>query len=186
MQAKFRLLKRLLDEADEPFVVFAQSVDTVYEIKRFLGDFFIPCSIIVGGQDPAERRREKECFFEPGRIGRRALVSSSAGGEGINLQIARRLIHFDLPWNPMVLEQRIGRIHRIGTIDTVIVHTILLEGSREADIYSIASTESSEPWRKIQRIERRTSGGSSPVSPWRRCELCLAASVVMMMRSLEP
>jgi superfamily II DNA or RNA helicase len=136
VQAKFRLLKRLLDEADEPFVVFAQSVDTVYEIKRFLGDFSIPCSIIVGGQDPAERKREKECFFEPGRIGRRALVSSSAGGEGINLQIARRLIHFDLPWNPMVLEQRIGRIHRIGTIDTVIVHTILLEGSREADIYS--------------------------------------------------
>jgi hypothetical protein len=62
-------------------------------------------------------------------------VSSSAGGEGINLQISRRLIHFDLPWNPMVLEQRIGRIHRIGTIDTVIVQTILLSGSREADIY---------------------------------------------------
>lgn len=69
-----------------------------------------------------------EIFRRPGRLGRRVLVSSSAGGEGINLQVARRLIHFDLPWNPMVLEQRIGRVHRIGTINTVIVHTILCEG----------------------------------------------------------
>ena len=136
VQAKFHLLKRLLDEADEPFVVFAQSLDTVYEIRRFLNQSSIPCSIIVGGQDPAERKRQMEIFRKPGRLGRRVLVSSSAGGEGINLQIARRLIHFDLPWNPMVLEQRIGRIHRIGTIDTVIVQTILLSGSREADIYS--------------------------------------------------
>jgi superfamily II DNA or RNA helicase len=136
VQAKFHLLKRLLEEADEPFVVFAQSLDTVYEIRRFLTELLIPCSIIVGGQDPAERKRQMENFRRPGRLGRRVLVSSSAGGEGINLQISRRLVHFDLPWNPMVLEQRIGRIHRIGTIDTVIVQTILLEGSREADIYS--------------------------------------------------
>jgi superfamily II DNA or RNA helicase len=134
-QSKFDVLKRLLGEADEPFVVFAQSLDTVYEIRRLLNQW-IPSSIIVGGQDPAERKRQMEIFREPGRLGRRALVSSAAGGEGINLQIARRLIHFDLPWNPMVLEQRIGRIHRIGTIDTVIVQTILLEDSREADIYS--------------------------------------------------
>jgi superfamily II DNA or RNA helicase len=126
VQAKFLSLKRLLEEADEPFVVFAQSLDTVYEIRRFLNDSSIPCSIIVGGQDPAERKRQMETFRQPGRLGRPVLVSSSAGGEGINLQIARRLIHFDLQWNPMVLEQRIGRIHRIGTIDTVIVQTILL------------------------------------------------------------
>jgi hypothetical protein len=135
MQAKFESLRNLLDQADEPFVVFAQSVDTVYEIRRFLAQASIPSNIIVGGQDPAERKRQMEVFTKPGRLGRRVLVSSSAGGEGINLQIARRLVHFDLPWNPMVLEQRIGRIHRIGTIDTVVVNTILLDGSREADIY---------------------------------------------------
>ncbi len=136
MQAKLHLLKTLLDEAEEPFVVFAQSVDTVYEIKRFLGQSSIPCTMIVGGQDPAERKKQMEIFRQPGRSGRRVLVSSGAGGEGINLQVARRLVHFDLPWNPMVLEQRIGRIHRIGTINTVIIYTILLEGSLEANIYS--------------------------------------------------
>ena len=134
-QAKFEVLTKLLYEADEPFVVFAQSLDTVFEVKRHVEQLGIPCCLIVGGQDPSERRKAIDNFTKPGRLGRRVLVSSAAGGEGINLQIARRLIHFDLPWNPMVLEQRIGRVHRIGTIDTIIVDTILLKDSREADIY---------------------------------------------------
>lgn len=134
-KAKFDVLAQLLEEADEPFVVFAQSVDTVFEVKRHVEQLGIHCCLIVGGQDPSDRRKAIDDFTEPGRLGRRVLVSSSAGGEGINLQIARHLIHFDLPWNPMVLEQRIGRVHRIGTIDTIIVDTILLRDSREADIY---------------------------------------------------
>ncbi len=133
--AKFEVLIKLLLSEDEPFVVFAHSLDTVYEVKRYIESAGLPCYLIVGGQDPYERREVIEQFTEPGHLGRRVVVSSSAGGEGINLQISRRLIHFDLPWNPMVLEQRIGRVHRIGTIDTVIVDTILLKGSREADIY---------------------------------------------------
>lgn len=133
--AKFEVLMERVLSADEPFVVFAQSVDTVYEVKRYVEGKGIPCCLIVGGQDPAERRRMISEFTGAGRLGRRVLVSSSAGGEGINLQVSRRLIHFDLPWNPMVLEQRIGRVHRIGTVDTVVVDTILLKDSREADIY---------------------------------------------------
>ena len=141
-KAKFDVLTQLLEEEDEPFVVFAQSVDTVFEIKRHVEQLGIPCCVIVGGQDPSERRTAIENFTKPGRLGRRVLVSSAAGGEGINLQIARRLIHFDLPWNPMVLEQRIGRVHRIGTIYEIIVDTILLRDSREADIY----------WRLTKRL----------------------------------
>ena len=134
--AKFEVLMKRLLSADEPFVVFAQSVDTVYEIKRYVEREGITCCLIVGGQDPSERRRMIDQFTGSDRLGRRVLVSSSAGGEGINLQVSRRLIHFDLPWNPMVLEQRIGRVHRIGTVDTVVVDTILLKDSREADIYN--------------------------------------------------
>ena len=134
--SKFDVLKRLLDEADEPFVVFAMSVDTVYEVKRFLESRDVECFLIVGGQDPSERRKAISGFTDADQLGRRVLVSSAAGGEGINLQAARRLVHFDLPWNPMVLEQRIGRVHRVGSVDTILVDTILLEGSRESDIYS--------------------------------------------------
>ena len=132
-KAKFDVLTQLLKEADEPFVVFAQSVDTVFEIMRHVKQLDIPCYVIVGGQDPSVRRKAIN-DFKDGR-GSRVLVSSAAGGEGINLQIARRLIHFDLPWNPMVLEQRIGRVHRIGAINEIIVDTILLRKSVEADIY---------------------------------------------------
>lgn len=134
-KAKFDVLTELLKGENEPFVVFAQSVDTVFEIKRHVEKLDIPCSVIVGGQEPSERRKAMDDFTKSNRFGLRVLVSSAAGGEGINLQTARRLIHFDLPWNPMVLEQRIGRVHRIGTIDTIIVDTILLKDSKEADIY---------------------------------------------------
>ena len=134
--SKFDVLKNLLDEADEPFVVFAISVDTVYEVKRFLETRGVECFLIVGGQDPSERRKAISGFTDADHLGRRVLVSSAAGGEGINLQAARRLVHFDLPWNPMVLEQRIGRVHRVGSANTILVDTILLAGSRESDIYS--------------------------------------------------
>ena len=134
--SKFDVLVKLLDEVDEPFVVFAMSVDTVYEVKRFLEKRGIDCFLIVGGQGPSERRKAISGFTGADHLGRRVLVSSAAGGEGINLQAARRLVHFDLPWNPMVLEQRIGRVHRVGSVNTIVVDTILLAGSRESEIYS--------------------------------------------------
>ncbi len=155
VDAKFELLVEQLQSADEPFVVFAQYLDTVYEIKRQVEKSEIPCYLIVGGQDPHERRRVIEKFTNQDTLGRRVLVSSSAGGEGINLQCSRRLIHFDLPWNPMVLEQRIGRVHRIGTVDTVIVDTILLKGSREADIYQRLQERLTEIVKDLTEDERK-------------------------------
>lgn len=134
--SKFDVLMDLVDEADEPFVVFAMSVDTVYEVKRYLEKRGVDCYLIVGGQDASERRKAINGFTGDDHLGRRVLVSSAAGGEGINLQAARRLVHFDLPWNPMVLEQRIGRVHRVGSVNTILVDTILLAGSRESDIYT--------------------------------------------------
>lgn len=68
----------------------------------------------------------------------RQAISSRAGGEGINLQVARRLVHIDVPWNPMDMEQRVGRVHRFGSRQTVIVDTVVVKDSREADAYRIA------------------------------------------------
>ncbi|MBK7077260.1 MAG: DEAD/DEAH box helicase [Myxococcales bacterium] len=119
---------------DEKFVVFAQPVETVYTLKQrlemHLGAGAV--SLIVGGQDRDARRQEIERFRRPD--GARVLVSSRSGGEGINLQISRRLIHFDVPWNPMEMEQRVGRVHRYGSDNTVVVETIVMEGSREIRI----------------------------------------------------
>ncbi len=119
---------------DEKFVIFAQPVETVFTLRQrleaHLGDGSV--SLIVGGQDRDARRQEIDRFRRAD--GSRVLVSSRSGGEGINLQISRRLIHFDIPWNPMEMEQRVGRVHRYGSANTVIVETLVMAESREVRI----------------------------------------------------
>ncbi len=119
---------------EEKFVVFAQPVETVFTLKQRiearLGEGSV--SLIVGGQDRDTRRQEIERFRRAD--GARVLVSSRSGGEGINLQISRRLLHFDIPWNPMEMEQRVGRVHRYGSANTVIVETLVMAESREVRI----------------------------------------------------
>lgn len=116
---------------NEKFVIFAQPVDTVYALLDRLRRTFGPksVSLVVGGQNAIQRKQEIDAFRDTAE--RRVLVSSRSGGEGINLQIARRLIHFDVPWNPMEMEQRVGRIHRYGSESTIIVDTLILKESRE-------------------------------------------------------
>lgn len=123
-----QVLAWMREAPEEKFVVFAQPVETVYLLKRHLSRE-TGVSVILGGQSNDERRREIERFRE--ERGVRVLVSSRSGGEGINLQVARRLIHFDVPWNPMEMEQRVGRVHRFGSALTVLVDTLVLEDSRE-------------------------------------------------------
>ncbi|NMB46262.1 MAG: ATP-dependent helicase, partial [Firmicutes bacterium] len=62
------------------------------------------------------------------------LVSTESGGEGINLQYCNNVINFDLPWNPMRLEQRIGRVHRLGQIKNVYVFNLATQGTIEEHI----------------------------------------------------
>lgn len=130
--------KSLLDHSGgEKIVLFAQPIETVTALARFLErQSGVRPSIIIGGQDDAKRGQEIEAFKRLN--GPQYLVSSRAGGEGINLQVARRLIHIDVPWNPMDLEQRVGRIHRFGSRETIIVDTVVVQDSREADAYRIA------------------------------------------------
>jgi superfamily II DNA/RNA helicase len=132
-----RMIELLRSADGEKVVLFCQPVETVEvvacEIERAFGQ---RPAVIIGGQTDAERDAEVAAFRN--RAGRRFLVSSRAGGEGINLQISRRLIHLDIPWNPMDLEQRVGRVHRFGSRETILVNTIVVAGSREADAYRIA------------------------------------------------
>ena len=136
--AKWSALVDIIDAAqDERVLLFAQPVETVTVVAEFLEKHYGQRpSIIIGNQSDEERRLEVNEFQRDG--GRRFLVSSRAGGEGLNMQRARRLIHLDVPWNPMELEQRIGRIHRFGSRKTVIIETVVAEGSREIDMYRIA------------------------------------------------
>jgi superfamily II DNA or RNA helicase len=136
---KWRVLNELVltPAGDDKVVLFAQPIETVVALARYLERV---CgerpAIIMGGQSDAERQQEEDRFRK--RDGPRFLVSSRAGGEGINLQVARRLVHVDVPWNPMELEQRVGRVHRFGSRKTIIVDMLVVGESREADAYRIA------------------------------------------------
>lgn len=133
-----QLRREILDPAgDAKVVLFAQPIETVTSLAAYLEaiDGRRP-AMIIGGQRPDERAAEVAAFWRPD--GPRFLVSSRAGGEGFNLQIAHVLVHVDVPWNPMELEQRVGRVHRFMSKKTIQVHTMVVKDSREVDMYEVA------------------------------------------------
>lgn len=128
----------IIDKSDsEKIVFFAQPIETVKSFETYLRKTFgEDVSVIIGGQNDAERSAEVDKFLRSN--GPRFLVSSRAGGEGINLQIARRLVHIDVPWNPMDMEQRVGRVHRFGSRRNIVVDTVVVKNSREEGAYRAA------------------------------------------------
>jgi superfamily II DNA or RNA helicase len=91
-------------------LLFTEHRDTLSYLTEHLMKWAYSTCEIHGGMNPHERKRAQEEF----RTGRQVCVATEAAGEGINLQFCRLLINYDLPWNPTRLEQRLGRIHRIG------------------------------------------------------------------------
>lgn len=132
------LWQRVIGRAGgEKIVFFAQPIETVLALAGWLGaQTGQKPAIIVGGQTDAERDSEVDRFRSAG--GPQFLISSRAGGEGINLQVARRLVHLDVPWNPMDMEQRVGRVHRFGSKQTILVDTLIVRDSREERMWAVA------------------------------------------------
>ena len=91
-------------------LLFTEHRDTLNHVRRHLEKWGYSVTEIHGGMNPHERKRAQEEF----RTTRQICVATEAAGEGINLQFCRLMINYDLPWNPTRLEQRLGRIHRIG------------------------------------------------------------------------
>ena len=103
------------DEPDLKVLIFTEFVPTQQMLKGFLEARGISVVTLNGSMDMEERKQAQDAFCKSHRV----LVSTDAGGEGLNLQFAHVLINYDLPWNPMRLEQRIGRVDRIGQPKTV-------------------------------------------------------------------
>ncbi len=168
---KLSLVLRQLDSVHpSKLVVFAQPVETVWAIKHRLealrGNGTV--SIIVGGQDDEARRREIECFWDLNG-GSEVLVSSRSGGEGINLQVSNQLVHFDVPWNPMELEQRVGRVHRYGSVSEIHVNTLVVAGSRELRVLQRARAKLASIARAVGWDEERRDqlfGRTMSQIPW--------------------
>ena len=110
-QALVQCLRRELKKnPDEQFVLFAYFRGTLHYLQRRLETDGIQTSLILGGM--GDRKQEVLAQFKQGNTS--ILLSSEVGSEGIDLQFCRFLINYDLPWNPMRVEQRIGRLDRLG------------------------------------------------------------------------
>lgn len=112
--SKYLQLRSLLKEeiVDEKVIIFAYYRPTLAYLARRLGEDGFTFTSIHGGVPPDKRWEELDRFSDPN--GPRVLLSSEVGSEGIDLQFCRVLVNYDLPWNPMRVEQRIGRIDRVG------------------------------------------------------------------------
>jgi SNF2 family DNA or RNA helicase len=126
----------LRDNPSEKIVVFAFFRGTLAYLKRRLEADGIPSASIVGGMatQVVDNRQVDAKTAEIDRFrspeGPNVLLSSEVGSEGIDLQFARMVFNYDLPWNPMRVEQRIGRIDRMGQENkTIIVGHFATEGT---------------------------------------------------------
>jgi len=112
--SKYKELKEMLltKIPSEKVVIFAYYRPTLEYLRRRLTSEGVNVSVIHGGIPNEQRWDEIDRFRDP--RGPRILLSSEVGSEGIDLQFCRVLVNYDLPWNPMRVEQRIGRIDRVG------------------------------------------------------------------------
>jgi superfamily II DNA or RNA helicase len=117
-------------------IIFSEHRDTLnYLHAKIAGVLGNPDAIITihGGTHRDERRRLQAQFRSD--LGVRVLVATDAAGEGVNLQNANLMVNYDLPWNPNRLEQRFGRIHRIGQQEVCHLWNLVAKETREGDVY---------------------------------------------------
>jgi SNF2 family DNA or RNA helicase len=120
----------------QKLVIFTEHRDTLNyledRISKFLGrKESVVC--IHGGVGREDRLKIQESFKHDPEV--KVLLATDAAGEGINLQRAHLMVNYDLPWNPNRLEQRFGRIHRIGQTEVCHLWNLVADETREGDVY---------------------------------------------------
>lgn len=131
--AKFEGIQKLVGSTRDKFVVFTQFRATLEFLARSLRALGVKVAVFHG----ALSLREKEAAIAQFRDRARVLVSTEAGGEGRNLQFCHILVNYDLPWNPMRIEQRIGRLHRLGQTHDVHVFNFTARNTVENYVLEI-------------------------------------------------
>jgi len=127
---------RAADGTRRKLVVFTESRDTLNHLVGKLRNHIGKTEAVteIHGDVTRDRRtRAVDAFMNDPTV--LVLVANDAAGEGVNLQRAHLLVNYDLPWNPNRLEQRFGRIHRIGQTETCVFWNFLARGTREGDVY---------------------------------------------------
>ena len=117
-------------------IIFTEHRDTLDYLEERTVELFGGDDAIVtihGGTSRADRRRAQHAFTQDPGVS--ILLATDAAGEGVNLQCAHLMVNYDLPWNPCRLEQRFGRIHRIGQTQTCHLWNLVASDTREGDVF---------------------------------------------------
>jgi superfamily II DNA or RNA helicase len=160
--AKWDALRDTLDDNDEmrddtgarrKVIIFTEHKDTLDDLVMRLTQHLGRDDAVItihGGTKREDRKKAKETFEQNERC--IFLIATDAAGEGVNLhKNAHLVINYDLPWNPNRIEQRFGRVHRIGQPNTCFMWSLVAEDTREGDVYT----------RLLEKLEeqRATLGG---------------------------
>lgn len=142
---KWDELSRILQDNSEMFdahghrrklVIFTEHRDTLNYLAERIGALLgRPEAVVIihGGIGREDRRKAQESFTQDKEV--EILLATDAAGEGINLQRAHLMVNYDLPWNPNRLEQRFGRIHRIGQTEVCHLWNLVAKDTREGEVY---------------------------------------------------
>jgi len=135
--SKARLLRQfvdriLSDNPDEKILIFTEYTDTL----EYLRDEVFPehdIAQVYGDLDQDRRREEMEKFEAEANL----MLATDAAQEGLNLQFAHIMVNYDLPWNPIRIDQRMGRLHRYGQEHTVEIRNLFFANTRESEILNL-------------------------------------------------
>ncbi|MFQ3611985.1 MAG: helicase-related protein, partial [Fimbriimonadales bacterium] len=135
VETKLKELRRVLEDESlrqtgEKLLIFTESRDTLDYLVDKLRSWGYSVVALHGGQNLEERIRTEHEFRQSAQI----MVSTEAGGEGINLQFCSIMVNYDIPWNPNRLEQRMGRIHRYGQQKEVHIYNLVAADTREGSV----------------------------------------------------
>lgn len=133
----------LIQQINDKVIIFTEYRATQLYLQWFLKQHGISSVPFRGGFKRGKKDWMKDLFKNHAQV----LIATEAGGEGINLQFCNHIINYDLPWNPMRLEQRIGRIHRLGQERDVFIYNMATKNTVEEHILTLL-------YEKIQLFER--------------------------------
>ena len=122
----------LKEDRRKQLLIFTEHKDTLdYLVENLEADFEV--AVIHGSLKLADRIAQERYFREKAQI----MVATEAAGEGINLQFCHLMVNYDIPWNPNRLEQRMGRIHRIGQTSDVYIFNLIASNTREGYVLNV-------------------------------------------------
>ncbi|CAM3735314.1 SNF2-related protein [Aeromicrobium ponti] len=123
----------LIQKINDKVIIFTEYRATQMYLQWFLKQYGITSVPFRGGFKRGKKDWMRELFQKNAQV----LIATEAGGEGINLQFCNHIINFDLPWNPMRLEQRIGRIHRLGQEKDVMIYNFATKDTVEEHVLKL-------------------------------------------------